>query len=141
MGIPSVALVFGNSTAGGAYVPGMCDYAVLVDNAAKVFLGGPPLVKMAIDEDADEEELGGADMHSRISGLADFLATDEADALRKRLNVLAPPFASDSARLVARRPSLPSDSAHVVARHSPLASDSARVVAGVAAAGIVVHIR
>ena len=66
MGIPSIALVFGNSTAGGAYVPGMCDYSVLVDQQAKVFLGGPPLVKMATGEDADEEALGGADMHTRV---------------------------------------------------------------------------
>jgi acyl-CoA carboxylase subunit beta len=69
LGIPTVALVFGNSTAGGAYVPGMCDYAVLVDRQAKVFLGGPPLVRMATGEDADDESLGGAQMHSRVSGL------------------------------------------------------------------------
>jgi acyl-CoA carboxylase subunit beta len=80
--IPTVTLVFGSSTAGGAYVPGMSDYTVFVQGAAKVFLGGPPLVKMAIDEDADEETLGGAEMHARVSGLADFLATDEHDALR-----------------------------------------------------------
>ena len=55
LGIPTIALVFGNSTAGGAYVPGMCDYAVLVDGRAKVFLGGPPLVKMATGEDSDDE--------------------------------------------------------------------------------------
>ena len=67
--IPTIALVFGNSTAGGAYVPGMCDYAVLVDGQAKVFLGGPPLVKMATGEDADDERLGGARMHSEVSGL------------------------------------------------------------------------
>ena len=82
LGIPTVALVFGNSTAGGAYVPGMCDYAVLVDGQAKVFLGGPPLVKMATGEDADDEELGGAGMHSRVSGLADHFAVDELDCLR-----------------------------------------------------------
>ena len=81
-GIPTVTLVFGSSTAGGAYVPGLSDYTVLVADQAQVFLGGPPLVKMAIDEDADEEELGGAAMHARTSGLADFLATDERDALR-----------------------------------------------------------
>jgi acetyl-CoA carboxylase carboxyltransferase component len=81
-GIPTVTLVFGSSTAGGAYVPGMSDYTVFVDGQAKVFLGGPPLVKMAIDEDADEETLGGADMHSRISGLSDHLAVDELDAIR-----------------------------------------------------------
>ncbi|MDQ1661625.1 MAG: acyl-CoA carboxylase subunit beta [Blastococcus sp.] len=82
MGIPTLALVFGNSTAGGAYVPGMCDYSVLVDQQAKVFLGGPPLVKMATGEDADDEELGGARMHARVSGLADHFAVDERDAIR-----------------------------------------------------------
>jgi acyl-CoA carboxylase subunit beta len=82
MGIPTIALVFGNSTAGGAYVPGMCDYSVFVDRQAAVFLGGPPLVKMATGEDADEEELGGARMHARVSGLADHFAVDERDALR-----------------------------------------------------------
>ena len=81
-GIPTVTMVFGSSTAGGAYVPGMSDYVVLQKEAAKVYLGGPPLVKMAIDEDADEEELGGAEMHARISGLGDYLAHDEPDALR-----------------------------------------------------------
>ncbi|SDP03461.1 Acetyl-CoA carboxylase, carboxyltransferase component [Klenkia soli] len=82
LGIPTLALVFGNSTAGGAYVPGMCDYSVLVDRQAKVFLGGPPLVKMATGEDADDEELGGAAMHSRVSGVADHFAVDERDAIR-----------------------------------------------------------
>jgi acetyl-CoA carboxylase carboxyltransferase component len=81
-GVPVTTLVFGSSTAGGAYVPGMSDYTVLVKDRARVFLGGPPLVKMAIDEDADEEELGGADMHARVSGLADYLAADEHDAIR-----------------------------------------------------------
>ena len=78
-GIPTVTMVFGSSTAGGAYVPGMSDYVVLQKEAAKVYLGGPPLVKMAIDEDADEEELGGAEMHARISGLGDYLAQDEPE--------------------------------------------------------------
>lgn len=80
--IPTITLVFGSSTAGGAYMPGMSDYTVFQRDAARVYLGGPPLVKMAIDEDADEEELGGAEMHARTSGLADYLATDEPDALR-----------------------------------------------------------
>jgi acetyl-CoA carboxylase carboxyltransferase component len=88
-GIPTVALVFGNSTAGGAYVPGTCDYAVMVRQRAKVFLGGPPLVKVATGEDADDEELGGAEMHSRISGLSDHLATDEHDCLRAGREILA----------------------------------------------------
>jgi acetyl-CoA carboxylase carboxyltransferase component len=81
-GIPTIALVFGNSTAGGAYVPGMCDHVVMVKERAKVFLGGPPLVKMATGEDSDDESLGGAEMHARTSGLADYLATDERDAVR-----------------------------------------------------------
>src|SRR5882757_8766632 len=87
--VPTVALVFGNSTAGGAYVPGMCDYAVLVDQQAKVFLGGPPLVKMATGEVADDEELGGADMHTRVSGLADHFAVDELDCLRIGRQIMA----------------------------------------------------
>ena len=89
MGVPTVALVFGNSTAGGAYVPGMCDYSVLVDKQAKVFLGGPPLVKMATGEDADDEALGGADMHTRISGLGDYFAVDEVDAIRIGRDIVA----------------------------------------------------
>ena len=89
LAIPTVALVFGNSTAGGAYVPGMCDYAVLVDQQAKVFLGGPPLVKMATGEEADDEALGGAGMHSRVSGLSDYFAVDEHDAIRLGRAIMA----------------------------------------------------
>jgi acyl-CoA carboxylase subunit beta len=89
LAIPTIALVFGNSTAGGAYVPGMCDYSVLVDGQAKVFLGGPPLVKMATGEDADDEELGGAAMHSRVSGLADYFAADERDCIRLGRQIVA----------------------------------------------------
>jgi acyl-CoA carboxylase subunit beta len=81
-GVPTIALVFGSSTAGGAYVPGMSDHTIMVRERAKVFLGGPPLVKMATGEDADDEELGGAEMHARTSGLADHLAADERDAIR-----------------------------------------------------------
>ena len=67
----------GPATAGGAYTPGMSDYTVFVKGRATAYLGGPPLVKMAIDEVVDEETLGGAEMHSRISGLSDYLAVDE----------------------------------------------------------------
>jgi acyl-CoA carboxylase subunit beta len=88
-GIPTIALVFGNSTAGGAYVPGMSDHVVMVRERAKVFLAGPPLVRMATGEVADDESLGGADMHARTSGLADYYATDEIDAIRLGRRIVA----------------------------------------------------
>jgi acyl-CoA carboxylase subunit beta len=88
-GIPTIALVFGNSTAGGAYIPGMSDHVVMVRERAKVFLAGPPLVKTATGEIADDESLGGADMHARISGLADYYATDELDAIRLGRRIVA----------------------------------------------------
>ncbi|HEX4724853.1 MAG TPA: carboxyl transferase domain-containing protein, partial [Pseudonocardiaceae bacterium] len=87
--VPTIALVFGNSTAGGAYLPGMSDHTVMVRERAKVFLAGPPLVKMATGEDADDESLGGAEMHARVSGLADYLAEDELDALRIGRRIVA----------------------------------------------------
>src|SRR6516225_9760770 len=80
--IPTISVVFGSSTAGGAYLPGMSDYVVMVKKQAQVFLAGPPLVKMATGEVSDEESLGGAEMHSRVSGLSDYLAEDELDAIR-----------------------------------------------------------
>ena len=81
-GIPSISVVFGNATAGGAYIPGMSDYSIFVKDQAKVFLAGPPLVKMATNEVVDDETLGGAEMHSKISGVSDFLAEDELDGIR-----------------------------------------------------------
>ncbi|WP_338672063.1 carboxyl transferase domain-containing protein [Streptomyces sp. SCSIO 30461] len=88
-GIPTIAVVFGNSTAGGAYVPGMSDHAVMIKEQSKVFLGGPPLVKMATGEESDDESLGGAEMHARTSGLADHFAVDELDALRHARRIVA----------------------------------------------------
>ena len=86
---PTISVVFGNSTAGGAYVPGMSDYVIMVKERAKVFLAGPPLVKMATGEETDDESLGGAEMHSRVSGSSDFLAVDEHDAIRQARRVVA----------------------------------------------------
>ncbi len=86
---PTVCLVFGSSTAGGAYVPGMSDYVVMVKEQAQVYLGGPPLVKMAIGEETTHEELGGAEMHSRVSGVSDYLAEDELDAIRIGREIMA----------------------------------------------------
>jgi acetyl-CoA carboxylase carboxyltransferase component len=80
--IPTVCVVFGSSTAGGAYQPGMSDYNIVIKNQSKIFLAGPPLVKMATGEDSDDETLGGAQMHAEISGLGEYLAEDERDGLR-----------------------------------------------------------
>ena len=82
MRIPTISIVFGASTAGGAYQPGMSDYNIFVKNQAMVSLGGPPLVKMATGEDAEPETLGGADMHTSPSGLGDYLAENEMDGIR-----------------------------------------------------------
>jgi geranyl-CoA carboxylase beta subunit len=81
-GIPQITVVHGSSTAGGAYLPGLSDYVIMVRERAKVFLAGPPLVKAAIGEDATDEELGGAQMHAEISGLAEYLAEDDAHGIR-----------------------------------------------------------
>ncbi|KAJ9498089.1 hypothetical protein H2202_006239 [Exophiala xenobiotica] len=82
-GQPSCAVVFGSSTAGGAYHPALSDYTIFVENQAQVFLAGPPLVKMATGEVIGAEELGGARVHGSITGLADHVAVDEFDAIRK----------------------------------------------------------
>jgi len=87
--VPTICLVFGSSTAGGAYLPGMSDYVVMVKRQAQVYLAGPPLVKMATGEESDHEELGGAEMHSRVSGVSDYLAEDELDALRLGREIVA----------------------------------------------------
>jgi len=82
MRVPTVCVVFGSSTAGGAYQPGLSDYNIVVRDQSKVFLAGPPLVKMATGEESDDETLGGAVMHAEVSGLGDYFAEDEMDALR-----------------------------------------------------------
>jgi len=102
-GIPQVTVVHGSSTAGGAYLPGLSDYVILVRNRAKVFLAGPPLLRAATGEIATDEELGGADMHATISGLGEYLAEDDADGIRIARDVMAKlPW---NAQLPARPPS------------------------------------
>ncbi|MFZ5851965.1 MAG: acyl-CoA carboxylase subunit beta [Actinomycetota bacterium] len=109
-GLPTLALVFGAATAGGAYVPGLSDYVVMVRRQAKVALGGPPLVRMATGEESDDETLGGAELHARHSGLADYLAADEVDAIRLGRQVV---------RRWNWRPLTPGPSAAVEPRHDP----------------------
>ena len=82
-GLPQIAAVLGSCTAGGAYVPAMSDETVIVRNQGTIFLAGPPLVKAATGESVSAEELGGGDVHTRISGVADHLAENDADALEK----------------------------------------------------------
>ena len=88
-GIAQVAAVLGSCTAGGAYVPAMSDEAVIVRNQGTIFLGGPPLVKAATGEEVTAEELGGGDLHSRISGVTDHLAEDDAHALQIVRSIIA----------------------------------------------------
>ncbi|MDX1570637.1 MAG: carboxyl transferase domain-containing protein [Xanthomonadales bacterium] len=87
--IPQVAVVMGSCTAGGAYVPAMCDESIIVKEQGTIFLGGPPLVKAATGEEVDAEALGGADVHTATSGVADHFAEDDAHALRIARDVLA----------------------------------------------------
>jgi geranyl-CoA carboxylase beta subunit len=88
-GIPQINVVHGSSTAGGAYLPGLSDYTIMVRNRAKVFLAGPPLLRAATGEIATDEELGGAEMHASVSGVADFIADDDADAIRQAREIVA----------------------------------------------------
>ena len=81
MGIPQIAVVHGSSTAGGAYLPGLSDYVVLVKGRSSIYLAGPPLVKAAIGEDATDEDLGGAEMHASVTGLGEYLADNDAHAI------------------------------------------------------------
>ncbi len=87
-GIPQIACVMGSCTAGGAYVPAMSDESIIVRNQGTIFLGGPPLVKAATGEDVTAEELGGAEVHTRLSGVADHLAEDDAHALAIVRNIV-----------------------------------------------------
>ena len=108
-GIPQLAAVLGSCTAGGAYVPAMSDEAIIVRNQGTIFLGGPPLVKAATGEEVTAEELGGGDLHARVSGVTDHLAEDDAHALaimRDLVATLAPRPASPWDRVPTEEPAM-----------------------------------
>ena len=106
-GIPQIALVMGSCTAGGAYVPAMCDESIIVKNQGTIFLGGPPLVKAAIGEEVTAEELGGGDVHARLSGVADHLAQDDSHALAIARNIVGNLNHRKTAQLECRPPREP----------------------------------
>lgn len=88
-GIPQISVVMGSCTAGGAYVPAMCDETIIVKNQGTIFIGGPPLVKAATGEEVTAEELGGGEVHASVSGVADHLAEDDVDALKKCRKIIS----------------------------------------------------
>lgn len=104
-GIPVVAVVHGSSTAGGAYLPGLSDHVIMVRGRARAFLAGPPLLRAATGEIATDEELGGAQMHTSVSGLGEYLAQDDADAIRIAREVVGRlGFSREHARLAPGAP-------------------------------------
>lgn len=132
LGIPQVTVVHGSATAGGAYQPGLSDYVIMVRGQATMYLAGPPLLKAATGEEATDEDLGGATMHTRVSGVGDYLAEDDADGIRLARAVIAalpwprdagagaveaPLFpASDLMGLVPADPKQPYDCREIIAR-------------------------
>jgi 3-methylcrotonyl-CoA carboxylase beta subunit len=106
-GIPQIAVVMGSCTAGGAYVPAMSDESIIVKNQGTIFLGGPPLVKAAIGEVVSAEELGGGDVHTRLSGVADHLAVNDAHALALARRIVATTNYVKSTPLQLREPRAP----------------------------------
>ncbi|MGA7127176.1 MAG: carboxyl transferase domain-containing protein [Chthoniobacterales bacterium] len=106
-GVPQIAVVMGSCTAGGAYVPAMCDESIIVKNQGTIFLGGPPLVKAAIGEEVTAEELGGGDVHARLSGVADHLAQDDSHALAIARNIVGNLNHRKTAQLECRPPREP----------------------------------
>ena len=102
--IPQIAVVMGSSTAGGAYVPAMSDESIIVRNQGTIFLGGPPLVKAATGEEVSVEDLGGGDVHTRLSGVADHLAENDAHALGIARRIVAGLNPGQRAQLERRAP-------------------------------------
>jgi len=109
LGIPQISIVMGSCTAGGAYVPAMSDETVIVRRQGTIFIGGPPLVKAATGEEVSDEDLGGADVHCRISGVSDYYAYDDAHALQIARNIVE---TLDPARRFALATAAPEDPAY-----------------------------
>ncbi|WP_180684230.1 carboxyl transferase domain-containing protein [Tepidicella baoligensis] len=105
-GLPQLSAVFGGCTAGGAYIPALSDESVMVNGTGRIHLGGPPIVKAAISEVVDAETLGGASMHARVSGVTDYLAMNEAEALQRLRDIVAG-LNWRPEGTAARRPSIP----------------------------------
>jgi 3-methylcrotonyl-CoA carboxylase beta subunit len=122
MGIPQVAVVMGSCTAGGAYIPAMCDESIIVKNQGTIFIGGPPLVKAATGEEVSDEELGGGDVHARISGVVDHLADDDIHALkicRDIVSTFSPSEKQPLNVIPPREPHYPSEGLHQLAEVDP----------------------
>ncbi len=118
MRIPQIAVVMGSCTAGGAYIPAMSDESIIVKNQGTIFIGGPPLVKAATGEEVTDEELGGGEVHARISGVVDHLADDDMHALNICRNIIStlPGVAPQlTNRIEPRQPHLPSEGLHQLA--------------------------
>ena len=103
-GIPTISIVFGSATAGGAYQPALSDYTIMVKDHAQVYLAGPPLLKMATGQIVDGESLGGANMHCKTSGLGDYLCHDEVDAIMQCKKIVSTFQRSESSVLTYQKP-------------------------------------
>lgn len=138
-GIPQIAVVMGSCTAGGAYIPAMSDESIIVKNQGTIFIGGPPLVKAATGEVVTEEELGGGEVHARISGVVDHLAEDDVHALeicRKIVAGFGPQQGQPANRTDARDPRIVAEELHKLALTDPTQLiDHARVIEIIADAG------
>jgi 3-methylcrotonyl-CoA carboxylase beta subunit len=129
--IPQIAVVMGSCTAGGAYVPAMADQSIMVKNQATIFLAGPPLVKAATGEVVSAEELGGADVHCAISGVADYYAQDDAHALQIARDIIAdldPPFTQTLAVKTPEDPLYPIEELYGIVPRDPRVQYDAREV-------------
>jgi len=133
LGIPQISIVMGSCTAGGAYVPAMSDETVIVRRQGTIFIGGPPLVKAATVEEVSDEDLGGADVHCRISGVSDYYATDDDHALAVARNIvetLDPPRRFELARAASEEPHYdPKDLYGIVPRDLHKAFDIKEIIA------------